>query len=57
MDASAQVAASIASMNDVLRLATAKNLDVAKKMLAVTVEAEVGAASEAGKGAVIDTYA
>ena len=57
MDGISQVASSINAMNDVLKMAQSKSLDLAKKMVEVSVEGKVGGAKQAGIGEVIDSYA
>ena len=57
MDGISQVSRSIDAMSDVLKMAQSKSSDLAKKMVAVSVEAKVGGAKEANLGAVVDSYA
>jgi hypothetical protein len=48
-------AGSIDEVNKILQLATAENLDLAKKLVTATVEAAVS--SEVGKGGAVDVSA
>ena len=57
MDGISQVASSIDAMNGIMQMAQSKSVDLAKKMVEISVEAKVGGAKQDGLGDVVDAYA
>jgi len=56
MDGAGTVASGIDDVNRILQIASAENIDMAKKLMKVTVETALQG-NEAGKGAAIDVSA